>query len=294
MSALALGTVQFGLDYGLTNTHGRIAEAEAVRILQTAQDAGIKWLDTAAAYGNAEERLGSLLAGDKHFSVCSKTLPTPPEHSVLASAQRSLDVSLTRLRRDHVDALLVHAVNDLLGSEGDALWAWMGTARAQGMARSIGVSVYDADEIDTVLARYTPDWIQLPCSVLDQRLISSGHLASLADRGIKVQARSLLLQGVVNILPQALPEPLQTLHEPLTRLRQAASRYSIGPIDMSLAWAAAQPEIDLAVIGVTTVDELRQCAEAFSRDVVADWVTFACDDALVVDPRKWPPKMKAA
>jgi aryl-alcohol dehydrogenase-like predicted oxidoreductase len=293
MPAIALGTVQFGLDYGLTNSGGQISDREAQRILQAAHEAGIGWLDTAAAYGNAEERLGSLLAGEEHFSICSKTLPTPQGQSVLSAAQRSLDTSLTRLRRDKVEALLIHAVGDLLGTEGDALWAWMASARDQGMALSIGVSVYDADEIDSVLKRCTPDWIQLPCSVLDQRLVTTGQVAELTSRGIRLQARSLLLQGVVNVVPDELPEPLMALHEPLSRLRRSAARHGIGAIDMALAWAAAQ-EIDLAVLGVTTADELKQCVEAFQRSVEVDWTGFACDEPAVVDPRKWPKGMRLA
>ncbi|MDB5801083.1 MAG: aryl-alcohol dehydrogenase [Rhodocyclales bacterium] len=293
MTAIALGTVQFGLDYGLTNTGGQIGDREAQRILQTAQTAGIGWLDTAAAYGNAEERLGSLLAGEGHFSLCSKTLPTPQGQSVLATAQRSLDTSLTRLRRDHVDALLIHAAGDLLGNEGDALWGWMNSAREQNMAYSIGISVYDADEIEAVLKRCTPDWIQLPCSVLDQRLIAAGELSRLASLGVKLQARSLLLQGVVNVAPDDLPEPLMALHEPLSRLHRSADRHGIGAIDMAVAWAAAQ-EIDLAVLGVTSADELKQCVDAFQRDIEEDWSAFACDDSVVVDPRKWPKGMRLA
>ncbi|MEC5388124.1 aldo/keto reductase [Uliginosibacterium sp. H3] len=293
MPAIALGTVQFGLDYGLTNSSGQLSDREAQRILQVAQEAGIVWLDTAAAYGNAEERLGQLLGGDKHFSLCSKTLPTPQGQSVLASAQRSLDLSLTRLRRDHVDALLIHAVGDLLGAEGDRLWQWMASARQQGMAHSIGVSVYDEAEIDAVLERASPDWIQLPCSVLDQRLVTTGVLERLAVRGIRLQARSLLLQGVVNVAPDKLPQPLMALHEPLSKLRRAADQHGVSAIDMALAWAAAQP-IELAVLGVTTADELLQCVEAFQRRVELDWSAFACDDPAALDPRKWPKGMRPA
>jgi aryl-alcohol dehydrogenase-like predicted oxidoreductase len=190
--------------------------------------------------------------------------------------------------------LLVHAVGDLLGEEGDALWSWMCSVCEQGMVGSIGVSVYDAGEIDSVLERYPPDWIQLPCSVLDQRLLASGHLEKLAARDIKLQARSLLLQGVVGIAPDDLPEPLLALHAPLSAVREAAQKHGVSAIDMALAWAAAQEEIDLAVLGVTSADELRQCAEAFQRKVSADWSSFACDDPAVVDPRKWPKGMRLA
>lgn len=293
MSRIALGTAQFGLDYGLTNKGGKIADREAQRILQEAKDAGIFWLDTAAAYGNAEERLGSLLSGDTHFSVCSKTAPTPQGQSVLSTAQRSLELSLTRLRCDHLGILLVHSARDLLGEEGDALWAFLCSAREQGMAHSIGVSVYDGAEIDEILQRYKPDWMQLPCSVLDQRLVVSGHLDKLAAQGVKLQARSLLLQGVVSVAPASLPEPLQAMREPLNRLHDAALQLGVSAIDMAIAWAAQQAHIGLAVLGVTTSAELRQCVAAFGNDLSADWPLFAGDDAAVLDPRKWPKGLRA-
>ena len=55
---LSLGTAQFGLAYGITNTAGQVSEAEVAQLLKQAQDAGILFLDTAQAYGNAEAVLG--------------------------------------------------------------------------------------------------------------------------------------------------------------------------------------------------------------------------------------------
>ncbi|GAB4058722.1 aldo/keto reductase [Uliginosibacterium sediminicola] len=287
MPAIALGTVQFGLDYGLTNQAGCISDREAERILRCAHDQGVQWLDTAAAYGNAETRLGELLAGDPYFSICSKLLPTLAEQSALALAPRSLDNSLTRLRRERLDALLLHSVGDLLGAEGDALWDWLLQQRAAGLVGSIGVSVYEQGEIEALLARYQPDWIQLPCSVFDQRLLASGTLEQLVARGVKVQARSLLLQGVVSLSPERLPPQLGALLQPLQRLQSAAQARGRDTLSLALAWAAAQTALELAVIGVTREQELQQCLEAFATPADCDWASFACSDSKALDPRQW-------
>ena len=287
MPAIALGTVQFGLDYGATNRAGQISLDAAHRILQTAQDGGIRWLDTAAAYGDAEERLGSVLDGDPYFSICSKLAPAR-DAPLAEAARRSLDNSLTRLRRPQLEALLVHAAADLLGKEGDALWDSLSTLRDQGLARSIGVSVYEAGEIEAIVARYKPDWIQLPCSVLDQRLVQSGVLARLNQAGIRVQARSLLLQGLVCADPDALPEALTALRPSLQRLRNSASSPLSSPLAMALAWAASQQEIELAVLGVTRREELQQCLDEFIARPGIDWPAFACNETELLDPRKWP------
>lgn len=292
MAMLALGTAQFGLDYGLTNACGRLSEHEVAHICYTALDLGVVWLDTAAAYGSAEERVGNLLAGDTGFHISSKLMPTPKGAPVLEHSQRSFEASLARLRRTHIDVLLVHALADLMGPEGDALWRWMENLRESGLARSIGVSVYSSADIDAVLSRYTPDWLQLPCSVVDQRLVASYTLGMLKSRNIKIQARSLLLQGALTLQPEDLPEPLAALKEPITRMRDASAQRGIQVVDFALAWAAAQQDIDLGVVGVTSADELRQCADAFKLGVSVNWSRFACSDEAVVDPRTWPPGLR--
>jgi aryl-alcohol dehydrogenase-like predicted oxidoreductase len=287
-ASLALGTAQFGLDYGLTNFAGKLSSSEIERILQHAQARGISWLDTAAAYGDAEARIGSLLAGDDSFLICSKLLPAPVGGHVLDSAQHSLERSLHDLKRDRLDALLVHAPADLLQPRGENLWRWLLGLREQGVARSIGVSVYEESEIEALTERFKPDWIQLPASVLDQRLVQSGCLARLHAEGIRIQARSLLLQGVVTLQVGELPGPLSGLASALTTLHDGAEEFGVQTLDLALAWAAANPALQLGVVGVSGADELQQCVDAFSLGIDTDWSRFACAETDLLDPRKWP------
>lgn len=288
MAQLALGTVQFGLDYGVTNRAGQVSEAEALRILDAARSCGVEWLDTAAAYGEAETHLGNWLAGDKHFKICTKlAAPSTLEHLVDA-AERSFARSLQRLQRNHVDTLLVHAASSLLSDEGDALWRWLTDLSVSGQVGGIGVSVYDAGEIDALLQRYTPDWVQVPASVLDQRLLRSGHLAKLWGAGVGIQVRSVLLQGLVAAEPETLPPDFAAAILPLSKLHTAAQAVGHTPVDFALSFAATLADVDLAVLGVTTADELRQCAAVFRTPVVAEWSQFSCVDPTVLDPRRWP------
>ncbi len=57
---LALGTVQFGMNYGLTNEFGQVSTLEAQAIINFAQQHGMDTLDTAVAYGDSEAVLGDL------------------------------------------------------------------------------------------------------------------------------------------------------------------------------------------------------------------------------------------
>ena len=56
--ALILGTAQLGMAYGAANRRGMLSDFQARELLESAWDAGIRWFDTARAYGESERRLG--------------------------------------------------------------------------------------------------------------------------------------------------------------------------------------------------------------------------------------------
>jgi len=58
---LALGTVQFGMEYGISNVNGQVQLAEARAIIECAQKSNIDTLDTAYLYGSSEIVLGQIL-----------------------------------------------------------------------------------------------------------------------------------------------------------------------------------------------------------------------------------------
>ena len=71
MNKLALGTVQFGLDYGISNIGGQVSLEEARKVLKLAKEYDIDTLDTASGYGNSEKVLGKIGVND--FQIVTKT-----------------------------------------------------------------------------------------------------------------------------------------------------------------------------------------------------------------------------
>ena len=179
---IGLGTVQFGLDYGVSNKEGKTAPDEVGRILKAAADRGVRVIDTAALYGSSEEALGSALPTGHRFDIVTKTRSfkkdsiTPDDARIL---EEGFGASLSKLRSRSVYGLLLHDCDDLLAKGGGLLMAKMQGFKERGLVKKIGVSVYTASQIDRVMARFSIDIIQLPLSVFDQRLIQSGHLSRL-------------------------------------------------------------------------------------------------------------------
>jgi aryl-alcohol dehydrogenase-like predicted oxidoreductase len=286
---LILGTVQFGLPYGVSHRGGAVAPDEVERILATAQRAGVRTLDTAAAYGESERVVGSLETA-LAFEIVTKTLPrraSEPETADLAAIDSAFRASLDKLRRQRVAALLVHDVRNLQGRGGAALWTQLERYRQDGLAGRIGVSVYDAAEAEALAARFPIEIVQLPLNVFDQRPVRSGALERLAAGGIVVHVRSPLLQGLLLMPPAELPPVLDRARPAVDRWRAACAAAGATPLAAALGFVLAKPEVSGLVVGVHSSDHLAQCLAAIQQPVALRWASFASDDPVVIDPRRW-------
>jgi len=196
---LCLGTAQFGLAYGITNGTGQVSEAAVAQLLDQAEGAGIRWLDTAQAYGNAEAVLGRQLPATHGFRLISK-LPAQPQPGFnpqdADAWEQALVASCQRLGVQGLDGLLLHAPADLQKPGGHHLEAWLLGLRERGLVQRIGVSIYAAQDLEGLNPALL-DLVQLPLSLFDQRLLQGGTLARLRARGTAIHARSLYLQGLL-------------------------------------------------------------------------------------------------
>ncbi len=278
LEKLGLGTVQFGQPYGISNTRGQVSPKETAAILAGAKNAGIRLLDTAANYGEAEAVLAKL--DTTGFRIVSKTI----------GLKHGLNQVIMRVRQSadllKADTILVHAAADLLGPDGDALWAALRRLRDDGVVRKIGISVYVADDPAALAARFRPDVVQLPFSLLDQRLLADGTLARLAESGIEIHARSLFLQGLLflNTLPEKLRHAGPRLREIQAHLEDAGTM----PLAAALGFVLSRPEIAFGLVGVTSTAELNEIIDAAKKPLPAlDWAQFALDDDVTLTPSLW-------
>ena len=282
---LGLGTVQFGQAYGISNARGRVPPADVAAILLRASEAGLRTLDTAAGYGEAEAVLGSTGALTAPFRIVTKTIAVKNGlAAVVARARQSVEI----LRRKPVDLLLVHAAQDLIGPEGDALWAALHELRDEGLFGGIGISAYVADDPVALARRFRPDAMQIPMSLLDQRLVRSGALAALKDLDVEIHARSIFLQGLLFVPDGKLPPKLRAAAPRLDAVHQRIAEAGSTPLEAALAYALNRPEIDVALAGVTTPEEFEEILQAAARPApVMDWAACALDDAAVLTPSLW-------
>ncbi len=287
---LALGTVQFGLSYGVSNTHGKTTEQQALDILEYAWRSGINTLDTASGYGDSEKVIGRLVDPYK-WNICTKT-PHFSGKKISKDQLKLLDIvfkqSLINLKRSNIDALLVHSAEDLLKPGGIQLFTKIQQLKELGSINKIGVSVYNYKQIDYLLDHYEIDIIQLPINILDQRLIKSGHLKKIKQHGIEIHARSVFLQGLLLMPLHKLPAYFSKIYGNLEKFMIYAHELSLSNIELALGFVQSIEEVDKVIIGVNTVDQLYKIIDASKVKVNQNsYFDLAVFDTDYTNPSNW-------
>lgn len=295
LSKIGLGTVQWGTDYGIANRTGKPPQLEVESQLELAKKHGISLLDTAYAYGTAEQTIGDLFFTAESFRIVTKTKPlrtAAVTANIVADVSSAFQESLVRLKRKNVYGLLIHHASSLLDKEGVRLWSLLQESKSRGHVEKIGVSVYYPDELKAVLDKYQIDIVQLPFNLYDQRFSSSGLLLQLHESGVEVHVRSVFLQGLLLFSPDELPTHFHTIKKHHERLHRQIKEIGIRPVDACLQFCAAHPAIDNIILGCETSRQLYEIIEAAKKDITSlAWAeSFAIDDASIVSPVHWPAK----
>lgn len=283
-SRLTLGTAQIGLDYGIANRAGKPDAAAVEAILDRAWRAGITCFDTARAYGDAEARLGRWLATHPSATVISKFPRLEEGAEVRAAFERSCDA----LGRARLDAYLAHRADDLHRPEiADALRA----LRDEGRLAAFGASVYTPEQAFAALGVDGLSVLQVPLSVFNRRMIEGGVLAACSAAGVAVFARSVFVQGLVFLAPEALPDFLEPARGALARFRAFAAAHGLSLAALALGAVLAEPEVTSVVVGADTADQVDEIAAVEPLDpatAAAAVSAFAGEPAHLFDPSCWP------
>lgn len=291
--ALCIGTAQFGQAYGVTNANGKVPEPLVAQLLNQASASGIRWLDTAQGYGDAEAVLGRSLAAEHEFRIVSK-LAAQPQTSftsldVVAWEEEFLH-SCELLGVDSLDSLLLHAPVDLKKPGANYLEEWLLSLQSRGLVNRLGVSIYTAEDLAGINSELL-GLVQLPLSLFDQRLLQDGTVSNLRARGADIHARSLYLQGLLltpaNEWPNWISYEMRKHHK---KLEDLAQQRNCRLIDLALGFAKSQSDLEAVVVGLCGLDELAELQEAWAMPSPwkeDEWQAWGLHNIENLDPRSW-------
>ena len=285
-SRLVLGTALLGMPYGIANRTGLIERAEAVKILNLAWSGGIDTLDTAAAYGDSELRLGEF--GVKQWRIVSKIPPVPDNVSDVEDWIRSsVESSLELLGAASLYGLLLHQPRQLHGPSGDAIYRGLLEAKDRGRAAKIGVSIYAPEELDVLWPKFKFDLVQSPMNIFDRRLSATGWLAKLHSAGVEVHIRSIFLQGLLLMEPSARPAQFNAWQGLWDQWQGWLDEQGVTPLQACIGFGLAQSNVDGIVVGLDSVQHLQGILEAMSRAPLDAPGYLQTDDLELLNPSNW-------
>ena len=289
---LGLGTVQFGLDYGISNKTGLTDKIEIKKIIDYAASHGINIIDTAHCYSDSEIKLGEILPLENDFRIITKTqiFQNSPQIKKIEfeNLLNTFFSSLKNLNCKSAYGLLIHHVDDLLKDGGEILYRAMLELKEKEVVKKIGISAYTPDQIDHVLKNYDIDLIQLPVNIFDQRLIRTGYLKKLKGRGIEIHARSAFLQGLIFMNPEKLSSYFDSIKSFLKKFHDKLDEMNLTPVQAALGFLNDIKEIDHIICGVNNVEQFKELVQANIINIDMNWAEeFAINDEKILNPANW-------
>jgi len=287
-SKIALGAVQFGVDYGINSTVGQVQPKEVEDILSYAYVKGIDLLDTAPAYGNSEQVLGE--ASVDNFKVVTKTRyfnNTSINSNDLKLLDQDFLKSLVNLKQDSVYGVLVHNADDLFKSGSAKIIDKLQELKQKKKIKKIGVSIYSQNQLQSIIENFDIDIVQLPFNIIDGRLRESDMLAMLKKRNVEIHARSVFLQGLLLMGNHDRPRKFNNW-SPLWKLwHEWLNDNQITALEATIRHAISTSEISKVLVGVHSKKQLEEIVIASNGVLPSIPADLLTNDLNLLNPSNW-------
>lgn len=293
---LCLGTVQFGMNYGICNQKKPSLD-DSVKMLDYATQNGIKAIDTANAYGVAEDVVGEFLKkktiSRQKIFISSKFKPNLLDEVASKDYYRilkeNIELSFKRLNIDYLDAYLLHSSRYVFNNEiMDALYR----LKEDGLTRKVGVSVYEVDEAKACIDNKKADFMQLPFSIFDQRMLQDGVFKYAEDKDTQIHSRSAFIQGLILMDEDQVPPFLMKAKPIINKIDRLCKEYRISRIELAMCFVKNISQITHLVFGVDNIEQLKEDIELFNNNLSFDLVNeiskeFRNIETDIVMPSLW-------
>lgn len=293
---LCLGTVQFGMDYGIRNQKQPTLE-ESIEMLDCATQNGIDNIDTANAYGTAEDVVGAFLkrktiAREKLFIVSKfrpNLLDDHKEEAYYEIMKKNLENTLQRLGVDYLDAYLLHSARYVYN---EAILDTLARMKIEGYVRNVGVSVYEVDEAIKCIESEKTNFMQLPYSIFDQRMRNGNVFEMAKNSNTQIHARSAFIQGLILMTEEEVPEYLAKAKPIIRKIDEICKKHHLSRIELAMGFVKKQSEISHLVFGIDNIAQLKENIQVFQKDISDDLIDsiaieFRDIEADIVMPSLW-------
>lgn len=283
---IALGTAQFGMDYGVNNKKGKISKGEVFEILNESLQCNIDVLDTAYAYSESESLIGQFIGKSKKpgFKVISKLPECKPRE-----VRSVFDSSVKRLSVDTLYGYMIHNFQHY--RQNPEIWDILKELKSEGGVEKIGVSLYFPHELEHILKnRIDIDIIQVPYSIFDRRF--EQYFSELKNDDVEIHVRSVFLQGLVFKDPSELDGYFAKIKKKIADLNSMSAELNIPIVALCRDFAILNRFVDRVVVGVDSMDNLKEIISSPNyltavENILPKLYHFREDDENMILPINW-------
>lgn len=289
ISKLSLGTVQFGLNYGISNNTGQPSQETVNDIVNYVWKEEINCFDTAQAYGNAENVLGKAIQNKKNPLLISKIKTELFLNNVLEHVNNSLN----NLKTNELFGLLLHDTKLLYNWQ--ALYSKsIKELKDKNKIKYFGVSIYTDDEFNKAIDNDNINFIQIPFNIFDQRAISKSWFTKAKAKNKLIFIRSIFLQGLLLMEEKSIPNNLNNVRPYLKTLSNLANKYSLSKQEMALSFVNTLAYDSLILFGCENISQAKENIDIFNnikhldKDCIIELKNaFSKIDDSIYNPSKW-------
>lgn len=283
MNKLCIGTVQFGLNYGINNQSGMPDDFAINQILNFAYDKEINFLDTANVYGDTQIKIGTLHR--ERFNIIGKF----PFINSISELEFEFEKTLSQLKTNSIYGYLAHNADNLIIIP--ELWNNLQELKAKDKIKKIGFSLYKPEQLITLLnLNLVPDLVQLPYSLLDRKF--EPYFEQLKSLGTEIHVRSVFLQGLYFINPLNLPEKLKGIQSELLQLHTICKEFQVDINSLALNYILSNENIDKIVMGIDNISQLEKnyelyTSQKFNYHLIAEINKITVNQKELLNPSNW-------
>jgi aryl-alcohol dehydrogenase-like predicted oxidoreductase len=272
-----LGTAQFSGNYGIANSN-TVTNDIATNILNKAIELGISTLDTSSAYGNAHKIIGQ---NKFKFKIHTKIKELTNLELQFNAIQKDLNSNIIDVVYLHDPKMAYAPISELM-----PLLNLKGSRYTH-----LGISVYTLEEYRKSLNLGVFQFIQIPLNLLDQKF-NQNERKLASEKGVKLIARSVLLQGLLAAVKIDLPIYFSDLNRPFSDLSSIAAGGSLSIRELAIKWVMSLDDLDGMVLGVDNPDQLIELFKIFNSGklspVMQKYIeSVEISDSNILDPRNW-------
>lgn len=289
MNNFVLGTVQLGLNYGITNKTGKPSEKQSIEIIKYAIKNNINTFDTANEYGESEKLLS--YTKDFNTTIITKLAKFPvniSEKEIINNTISSINKSCQNLKIDKINTLLLHSYEQY---KNKIIWKTLNELKENNKINKLGVSVYTVSEAIECLHDDLVEHIQIPFNILDNQWNNFDNLIN--KKNITIHVRSIFLQGILISNKEYWPKNIDA-EVYTSKIEKLAYKLNLSKIELCISYAKSMAWINGIIIGVETLEQLKNNIDLFinTRLLTSDEIllvqnTFKNVNNTLTDPRLW-------